>query len=79
MASGLLSVSNGETHEQFIQRAGRVFPADHVRSWSRIERLVFNHLLGSMIHKYNYSAITDAMLRQCRDNMAEIVLRLNSH
>ena len=59
MASEFFGIDDTETHEQFIHRAGRVFSADHVRSWSRVERDVFNHLLGSIIHKFSYGAITD--------------------
>lgn len=68
-----------ETHEQFIKRASDVFPASHVRSWSRIERAVFNHLVAQLIHKSRYASITNEMLRQCRDDMEEIVRRLQVH
>lgn len=64
-----------ETHEQFVQRASRVFPRKCVRSWSRVERGVFNHLMGQLIHKHSYSSITDEMLDQCQKDMAEIVQR----
>lgn len=76
MASGIFGIDGSETHEQFIQRASRVFSADYVRSWSRIERAVFNHLLRPIIFKLSYGSITDQMLLQCRDDMAEIVRRL---
>ena len=79
MASGIFGNYSGETHEQFIQRASHVFSTDDVTSWSRIERAVFNHLLGPIIHKFNYGSITDEMLLQCRNDMVEIVRRLVAH
>ena len=79
MTSGIYSNNCGETHEQFIQRASRVFSADYVESWSRIERAVFNHLLSPIIHKFSYSSITDEMLCQYRNDMVEIVRRLQTH
>jgi len=79
MASGIFGIHSSETHEQFIQRASRVFSTDDVSSWSRIERAVFNHVLGPIIHKFNYGSITDEMLLQCRSDMVEIVRRLVTH
>lgn len=75
MPSEMYGVYSDETHEQFIQRANRVFPADCVRAWSRIERAVFNHLMAKLIHRNTYSAISDEMLEECRDDMVEIVRR----
>lgn len=75
MHSEMYAVYSGETHEQFIQRANRVFPVDCAKTWSRIERAVFNQLLGKMIHQFGYGAITDTMLYQSRDDMARIVQR----
>jgi hypothetical protein len=75
MPSETYAVSSDETHEEFIQRAKRVFPADCVRAWSRIERAVFNHLMAKLIHRNTYSAISDAMLQECHDDMTEIVRR----
>ena len=75
MPSEMCGVYSDETHEQFIQRANRVFPADCVRAWSRIERAVFNHLMAKLIHQNTYSAISDEMLEECRDDMTEIVSR----
>lgn len=68
-------IHRDETHEQFVQRASRVFPKRCVRAWSRVERGVFNHLMGRLIHRYSYASITDAMLHQCRNDMDEIVRR----
>lgn len=84
MASGFIGIPTTEihgteTHEQFVQRASRIFPSDYVRSWSRVERAVFNYLLGPMIHQFSYSAITDAMLEQCRNDMTKILSRLSTH
>lgn len=76
MASNPFGIHRNETHEQFIQRASRVFPADSVRSWSRIERAVFNRLLEPLIHRFDYCSITEDMLLQARDDMVEIVRRL---
>lgn len=78
MASGFIGISSNETHEQFMQRASRIFPADDVRSWSRVERGVFNYLLAPIVHKCSYSSITDEMLLQCRDEMARIIQRLTA-
>jgi hypothetical protein len=75
MPSEMNGVSSDETHDQFIQRANRVFPADSVRVWSRIERAVFNHLMAKLIHRNTYSSISNAMLQECRDDMTEIVRR----
>jgi hypothetical protein len=75
MLSEMNGVSSNETHEQFIQRANRVFPADSVRVWSRVERAVFNHLMAKLIHRNTYGSISNAMLQECRDDMTEIVRR----
>lgn len=75
MPSEMYGVCSDETHEQFIQRANRVFPADCVSAWSRVERAVFNHLMAKLIHRNSYSSISDAMLEECRDDMREIVRR----
>lgn len=65
-----------ENHEQFVQRASRVFPSDSVRSWTRIERAVFNHLMGQLIRHHSYGEISNAMLYACRDDMNDVVHRL---
>jgi hypothetical protein len=75
MPSEMYDVSSDETHEQFIQRAKRVFPADCVRAWSRIERVVFNHLMAKLIHRNSYSSISNVMLQECQEDMTEIVKR----
>jgi len=75
MLSEMNGLSSNETHEQFIQRANRVFPADSVRVWSRVERAVFNHLMAQLIHRNTYASISNAMLEACRDDMTEIVSR----
>lgn len=75
MPSEIFDVSFDETHEQFIQRANRVFPADRVRVWSRVERAVFNHLMAKLIHRNSYASISNAMLEACHDDMTEIVKR----
>ncbi len=68
-------VSRDETHETFIRRANRYFPKESVKSWSRVDRLIFNHLMGKLIHRYGYAAISDAMLKQCSVDMDEAVRR----
>jgi len=68
-----------ENHEQFVQRASRVFPSDSVRAWGRIERAVFNHLFEQLIRHRSYSEISNAMLYACRDDMNDIVHRLRSY
>jgi hypothetical protein len=44
-----------ENHEQFVQRASRVFLSHSVRTWSRIERAAFNHLMGQLVRQRSYS------------------------
>ena len=66
-----------ETHEQFIQRASRIFPENHVKSWSRIERAVFNHLLGRLISRHGYDSISDQMLEASREDMNKVVRQLS--
>lgn len=75
MATEMFGAYPHETHEQFIQRASSVFPEDGVRTWSRIERAVFNHLLGRLIHQHSYDSISNQMLQESRDNMEKIVQR----
>lgn len=62
-----------ETHEEFVQRVSHVFPEDRVRTWSRIERGVFNHLMSQLIHKHSYGSISNEMLYQCHDKLLETV------
>lgn len=57
----------------FILRAYDVFTPEWLRSLSRIERAVFNVLLGRLIHKNGYAATTDQMLRELRADMEKIV------
>ena len=78
MYSETSNLHSDETHEQFIRRASGFFPEDRVRDWSRIERAVFNQLMGRLIHEHSYASITDAMLTRCRDDMHEIVRRCQS-
>jgi hypothetical protein len=75
MTIGDFGIHPSETHEQFIQRASGIFPLERVKNWSRIERAVFNQLMARLIHQKSYDAITDSMLQQCRDEMANIVGR----
>jgi hypothetical protein len=75
MPSEMYGVYSDETHDQFIQRANCIFPADCVRAWSRIERAVFNHLMAKLIHRNTYSSISNVMLQECREDMTEIVRR----
>ncbi len=67
-----------EDHEQFVQRASRVFPSDSVRAWGRLERIVFNHLMGQLIRHRRYCEISNEMLYACRDDMNDVVHRLKS-
>lgn len=62
----------------FILRAYDVFPPEWLRSLSRIERAVFNVLIGRLIHKNGYAATTDQMLRELRADMEKIVGYSNS-
>lgn len=76
MASDMCGTCSHETHEQFIQRASRVFPEQGVRAWSRIERAIFNHLLGRLIIRHGYDSISDQMLEESRKYMNKFVQRL---
>lgn len=67
------SVDRNETHEEFVQRVSTVFPEDRVRTWSRMERGVFNYLMSQLIHKYSYGSISNEMLYQCHDKLLETV------
>jgi hypothetical protein len=75
MLIGNFGVHPSETHEQFLLRASGTFPIERVGNWSRIERAVFNQLMARLIHQKSYNAISDAMLQQCRDEMANVVSR----
>ena len=76
MTDDKVAVDSNETHEQFIQRASDVFPVNRVRAWSRVERAVFNHLMAQLVIKHPYSSISNEMLRRCKDDMEEIVWRI---
>ncbi|MDP2880570.1 MAG: hypothetical protein Q8N89_03200 [Azonexus sp.] len=76
MATEMYGTYSHETHEQFVQRASRVFPEHGVRAWSRIERAVFNHLLGRLIIQHGYDAISDQMLEESRENMNKFIGQL---
>lgn len=73
MMTEMHGLNSHETHDQFVQRASSVFPVDGVRVWSRVERAVFNHLLGRLIHQYGYDSISRQMLEESRDNMEKLV------
>ena len=73
MLAEMYAAHSQETHEQFVRRASSVFPEDHVKTWSRIERAVFNYLMAQLIHRRGYGAITDEMLLESRDCMKKIV------
>jgi hypothetical protein len=76
MATESYGACSHETHDQFIERASRVFPEEGVRQWSRIERAIFNHLLGRLIIQHGYDSISDQMLEESRENMNKFVHRL---
>ncbi len=78
MHSAIADLRSDETHDQFVRRASQVFPVERVSHWSRVERAVFNQLMGNLILRRSYGEITDAMLIQCRDDMQEIVRRCSS-
>lgn len=67
-----------ETRDQFIQRAGALFPANRVRAWSHIEQTVFKHLLAKLIQHHSYALISNQMLLESRADMDEIVRRCRS-
>lgn len=66
-------VDRQETHDEFVQRVSNVFSEDQVSTWSRIERGVFNHLMGQLIHKHSYGSISNEMLYQCHDKLLEAI------
>lgn len=76
MATELYGAFSHETHEQFVQRASRVFSEEKARTWSRIERAVFNHLLGRLIIQHGYDSISTQMLEESRDDMNKFVRKL---
>ena len=76
MTDDKVAVDSNETHEQFIKRASVVFPVNRVVAWSRLERAVFNHLIAQLVAKHSYGSISNEMLRRCRDDMEEIVWRI---
>jgi hypothetical protein len=75
MSAEIYGLHANETHEQFVQRASRIFPPKEASRWSRIERAVFNHLMAQLIYRHGYSAISNEMLQQSREDMIEIVNR----
>lgn len=62
-----------ETHEQFLQRASRIFSVHASLAWTTFERAVFNQLMASLIFRRSYDEISDAMLVAARDAMDAIV------
>ena len=64
-----------ENHDQFVRRALRVFPADQADKWSRLERGLFNSLMGKLIFQHGYGGITEKMLIEVRDQMQAAVRR----
>lgn len=64
-----------ETHEQFLQRASKVFSVDASQSWSPFERAVFNSLMAKLIFQRSYDSISDAMLVAAFAEMQEIIRR----
>lgn len=79
MVTEMYGAFSHETHEQFVQRASRIFPEEGVRAWSRIERAVFNHLLGRLIIQHGYDSISNQMLEESRDNMTKCVRQLTGN
>lgn len=67
-----------ETHEQFLLRAGRIFPVDSTLAWTRFERALFNQLMSRLIFRYDYASITDEMLRAVQAEMQEMARRTSS-
>jgi hypothetical protein len=64
-----------ESHDQFVTRALRVFPADEADKWSRLERGLFNSLMGKLIFQHGYGGISERMLIEVRDQMQAAVRR----
>lgn len=69
------NIHSEETHDQFVRRASAVFPPERAKSWSRIERAVFNHLMSRLIHNRGYASITDQMLIQSQADMEKMLGR----
>jgi hypothetical protein len=76
MTDDKVAVDSNESHEQFIKRASEVFPVNRASAWSRVERAVFNHLMAQLVITHHYSSISTEMLRRCKDDMEEIVWRI---
>jgi hypothetical protein len=64
-----------ENHDQFVMRAMHVFPADEAENWSRLERGLFNSLMGKLIFQHGYAGITEPMLAEVRRQMQAAVRR----
>jgi hypothetical protein len=62
-----------DIHEEFLKRAARVFPVEASRGWSKLERAVFNVLIGELIYQHGYKHISDEMLAQACAEMSRIV------
>ena len=62
-----------DVHEQFLERASRIFPVEASRSWSKLERAVFNVLIGDLIFNHGYKNISDEMLIEACQQMDKIV------
>ena len=64
-----------ESHDQFVMRALRVFPADEADKWSRLQRGLFNSLMGKLIFEHGYAGISEQMLEDVRRQMQDAVQR----
>jgi hypothetical protein len=62
-----------ESHDQFVERAMRIFPAEEADKWSRLERALFNSLMGKLIFAHGYGGITESMLIEVRQRMQAAV------
>jgi hypothetical protein len=62
-----------DIHEEFLKRAARIFPVEASRGWSKLERAVFNVLIGDLIYHHGYKNISDDMLAKACEEMNRIV------
>lgn len=60
------------SQEQFLQRAGRIFDVGQAARWTRLQKAVFNKLIGDLVYCHGYSRISDEMLKAAKANMERI-------
>lgn len=69
------SAVRNNTHEKFVRSAGGATPEDQISAWSRVERRVFNHLIGHLPRRRCHVSNSNEMPYQCHGEMLESILR----